>query len=75
MSVDAVLTEIGKRLAVPVKDLRIEDLADEELEALLAGDLTPELVAKLGRVDWTEGRVVGLSENELEAILDDGRSD
>lgn len=68
---DGILSEIGKRLMEKVKDLKIEDLTDEELDNILAGNITPELQAKLDRVDFSVNRVAGLSEQELEAIIND----
>ena len=68
---DEILAEIGRRLGEKVKDLRIEDLTDDEIYRILAGSITPELQAKLERVDFSINRIVGLSEQELEGIIND----
>jgi len=68
---DKVLVEIGRRLMEPVKNLKVEDLTNEELDNILAGNMTPDLQDKLDRVDFSISRIAGLSEQELEAIIND----
>lgn len=66
------IEKLERVLPARVAGYSISELTDEELDAAIAGDISPALAAKLAYLDLARSRIVGLHEEEVEALLKDG---
>lgn len=65
------IEKLERNLAARVAGYGISDLTDEELDAAIAGDISPALAAKLAHLDLSRSRIVGLHQEEIAKLLRD----
>ena len=63
------IEKLERALPARVAGYGISGLTDEELNAAIAGDISPALAAKLAHLDLSRSRIAGLHQEEIEMLL------